>query len=275
MEKPLDIPRLIALRKLTAPISSYFENQLADYLSHLAPLLHPTSLLGEFIRYSKIPVKQADQAFQALGKLYQSVITARPFHSSISTLMAPLDVFGSIVEFSRTSYIYKPQADPEKREITVSSPLRWVLHYKGFDPEHLTSLIASIGRGDDTELKTCLLHFLVLNLILGKPTGAAPLLAALRLPVSFGQLPEFGNLPLLFVTCPICTVLPSDDIIIQTVELSVVSLSFRDEHPHFSDTLAFSMEVMVPSRKSAWTGKRCIVRTIGASITENLLKLDG
>jgi hypothetical protein len=220
MEKPLDIPRLIALRKLTAPISSYFENQLADYLSHLAPLLHPTSLLGEFIRYSKVPVKQADQAFQALGKLYQSVITARPFHSSISTLMAPLDVFGSIVEFSRTSYIYKPQADPEKREITVSSPLRWVLHYKGFDPEHLTSLIASIGRGDDTELKTCLLHFLVLNLILGKPTGAAPLLAALRLPVSFGQLPEFGNLPLLFVTCPICTVLPSDDIIIQTVELS-------------------------------------------------------
>lgn len=220
MDKPLDIPRLIALRKLTAPIASYFENRLADYLSHLAPLLHPTSLLGELIRYSKVPVKQADQAFQALGKLYQSVVTARPFNSSLATLTAPLDLFGSAVEFSRTSYPYKPQEDPEKREITVSSPLRWILHYKGYGPEHLRSLIASLGRGDDAELKTCLLHFLVLNLILGKPTGAAPLLAALRLPVSSSQLPEFGNLPLLFVTCPIRTLLPSDDIIIQTVELS-------------------------------------------------------
>jgi hypothetical protein len=61
----------------------------------------------------------------------------------------------------------------------------------------------------------------------------------------------------------------------RTLLFSVVSLSFRDEHPHFSDTLAFSMEVMVPSRKSAWTGKRCIVQMIGASITENLLKLHG
>ena len=220
MEKPLDIPRLIALRKLTAPIASYFESQLTDYLSHLAPLLHPTSLLGEFIRYSKTPVKQADQAFQTLGKLYQSVITARPFNSSISTLMAPVDLFGSTVEFSRVNYVYKPEADPEKREIIISSPLRWVLHYKGLGPEHLRSLVASMGRGDDAELKTCLLHFLVLNLILSKPTGAAPLLAALRLPVSSSQLPEFGNLPLLFVTCPIRTLLPSDDIIIQTVELS-------------------------------------------------------
>ena len=52
----------------------------------------------------------------------------------------------------------------------------------------------------------------------------------------------------------------------------VVSLSFRDEISHFSDRLAFSMEIMVPSRKSAWTGKPCIVRTGGAPITENLLK---
>lgn len=220
MEKPLDIPRLIALRKLTAPIAAYFEKQLTDYLSHLAPLLHPTSLLGELIRYSKVPVKQADQAFQALGKLYQSVITTKPFNSSISTLMAPVDVFGSTVEFSRASYLYNPQADPEKREITISSPLRWVLHYKGYDPEHLTSLIASLGRGDDAELKSCLLHFLVLNLIMRKPIGAAPLLAALRLTVSSGHLSEFGNLPFQFVNCPIRTVLPSDDIIIQTVELS-------------------------------------------------------
>ncbi len=55
----------------------------------------------------------------------------------------------------------------------------------------------------------------------------------------------------------------------------VVSLSFRDELSDFSDRLAFSMEFTVPSRRSAWTGKRCIVRTVGASITENLLKLDG
>ncbi len=50
----------------------------------------------------------------------------------------------------------------------------------------------------------------------------------------------------------------------------VVSLSFRDELSHFSDRLAFSMEVIVPSRRSVWTGKRCIVRTVGVSITETL-----
>ena len=61
----------------------------------------------------------------------------------------------------------------------------------------------------------------------------------------------------------------------RTLLFSVMSLSFRDELSHFSDRLAFSMEVRVPSRRSAWTGKRCIVRTVGASITENLLKLDG
>jgi hypothetical protein len=55
----------------------------------------------------------------------------------------------------------------------------------------------------------------------------------------------------------------------------VQPLSFRDELSHFSGRLAFSMEITVPSRRSVWTGKRCIVRMIGASITENLLKLDG
>jgi hypothetical protein len=217
MEQNFDISRLLLLRKLTNALSEYFAKQLSDYLASLAPLLNPKSLLGDFIRGEKASVKGADAAFQELHKLFQQVAPQRPFQISLE-IKPPLDIFGFTPAISPVSYLYTPEGNNKK--ITIRSPFKWVLSYKDLNPQRLRELIADHARTGGSELQSALLHYLVIHVVTSKHSGIAPILAALRFPITSGSHDEFGQLPLTYICSPLSTIRASDEIISQITELS-------------------------------------------------------
>ena len=220
MDQQFDIPRLITLRKLTSALSDHFAKQVAEYLSHLAPLLHPRTILGELIRGEKLSVRGQDLAFQELLKLYQSVGPARPFNT-LAELKPPLDIFGSTPEITPASYLYTPAGSSKK--ITIRQPLKWVLAYKDLSPQRLRELVVSHNRSGGMELQSALLHYLVIHQITSKDKGIGPIFTALRLPFVTETTEEFAKLPLTCVTLPISTVRPPDDVIVMNTEIAGTS----------------------------------------------------
>ncbi len=74
-----------------------------------------------------------------------------------------------------------------------------------------------------SELQVCVLHFLVMHVTLNKRSGTPRLLEALRFPLRFERMDEFGELEFPVISSPLSTVRPSDDVIIKSTELSGTS----------------------------------------------------
>lgn len=217
MDQAFDIPKLLVLRKLTTAVSKYFEQQLRSHLAVLTPLFNPRTVFGELIRgVTKYPVKTAEKSYEELRTAYQGLTRRPPFHE-LSALTTPLDVFANSIEITPAEYLHRAKSDNQERVIKVSSPLKWVLSYKGTDPGCLRGLIV---KKSDSELKSCVLHYLVLASTLSKANGIASLFEALRFPISIGRLNDFGELPVPLLSCPVATIRPSDEIVLQSTALS-------------------------------------------------------
>jgi hypothetical protein len=217
MEHDLDISRLLVLRNLTTHLAEHFTRLLREYLTNLAPLLQPRVLLGDLIRSEKQSVRDQDAAFQQLLKLYQPLSRTTALNVQ-AELKPPLDIFNTPIEFVRATYTYSPQGST--KPITIASPLKWVLVYKDLGPQPLRELIASHARSGGNELQSCVLHYLTMSLLAQKRPGAAPILDALRFPLSVAANQEFGGVPFVYISAPVLTMRPPDSIIVQSSKLS-------------------------------------------------------
>lgn len=220
MELDFDISRLLALRSLTTPLAELLGQQAREHLRNLAPLLNPRMLLGDLILGEKGAVKGADLAFQELNTLYQAAarITAL---NLLPELKPPLGIFGLTPEIFTASYSYTPPG--HNKPITMITPLKWVLIYKDLGPQRLRDLVASQARGDGGELKSCVLHYLVMQVLAKRRPGVAPLLEALRFRLTTGPSEEFGGLPFAYLEAPIPTARPPDLLIVQSTQISGTS----------------------------------------------------
>jgi hypothetical protein len=244
MEQPFDLTRLIALRKLTTALSEYFSAQISQHLTHLAPLLNPRLLLGELIRGEKFTAKGGESFYQELAALYQSIAPARPFNATLE-LKPPLDIFGITPEIVPASYSYVPQGG--SKPITIRSPLKWVLSYKDLSPNRLQELIVLHQRSGGLELRSALLHYLVLYLISNKPTGISAVMRSLGYPFAHSTVPEFGKLPLTFVCSPVSSLRPPDEVIVMNTELS--GTDTFDEVVNLDELLALADPVQAEIRR--------------------------
>ena len=155
--------------------------------------------------------------FQELNKLYQSVGSASPFKTSVE-VKPPLDIFFATPTITPSDYTYTPTGSAKK--ITIRSPLKWVLAYRDLGPPRLRELIVNHARSGGLELQSALLHYLLMHLITVKPAGIAPIFEALRFPISTGTTFEFGKMPLTYISSPLSTIRPPDDIIIMNTEIA-------------------------------------------------------
>ncbi|MBL8473005.1 MAG: hypothetical protein KF778_07305 [Rhodocyclaceae bacterium] len=217
MNQDFDISKLLQLRTLTSALADFFARQVRDYLASLTPLLQPRILLGEHVRYEKSAVKGQDTALQELSKLFASVAKSRELNLQ-SELKAPLDIFGATLEITPASYSYTPQG--AAKPITITTPLCWILSYKDMGPARMRELIANHARSGDAELHPAVVHYLVLYMLANRRPGAAPLMDALRFPLSIQPAPEFGGLPLVRVTAPVGTIRPPDLVIHYSTQIS-------------------------------------------------------
>ena len=223
MEPNWDIGRVLKLRKLTRVVAEHLSRYLKEQLAALGPLFGPRLLLGEFIRSDvKQTVKGADQVFKELQGLYLSVARGKPYNLP-EELKTPLDVFGSTVETAISEYSHTAQAGGEQKTVTVASPFKWVLTYKDLGPKRLRELLVSPSGSAKADLQICVLHYLILHLITSRRPGVGTVLDALRFPAVSTRYADLGALPVTCIAAPIPTVLPPDEIIIQSVELSGAS----------------------------------------------------
>jgi hypothetical protein len=213
----MDLSRLLALRTLTNALAEHFAGQARDYLANLGQLFQPRILLGDLIRYEKCAVKGQEAAFQELLKRYQPL--ARPTALNVQAeLKPPLDCYGGALELFPASYPYTPEG--ATKPVTIVSPLKWILGFKDQGPARLRELIAMHTRSGGNDLQTCALHFIAMQLLAERRPGPAPLLDALRFPLSAAPQPDLGGIPFVFLCAPLPSVRPPDLLILQTTQIS-------------------------------------------------------
>ena len=168
----------------------------------------------------KEAVKGADRAFRDLEGLYEQVAKKRPYSLGIG-LTPPLPINTSAVEILPLDYPHMARSERQSKRVMVTAPLTWIVTYAGFSLARLRALIADPNRSRE-ELQRVLTHHLLLHVVLERKSGLRELLEALNFPARTETLPEFGELPLTVITSAVKTERPSDDVILESTDLSGV-----------------------------------------------------
>lgn len=221
MDPSFDIAKLLVLRKVTRSAAEHFGQQLNRYLGTLSPLLQPRNVLGENVcSATKLSVKGEAEAFEELKRLYTSLAGTRQF-SMRNELQPPLDIVSRPLGMTPADYHYVPEGSD--RPITITSPFRWVLTLGGWTPQQLREAVAQPQDTTGDVLQRCVLHFLALHITLAKRPSVVQLLEGLRFPLGMETFEEFGDLPFCVIRCPVVTMRPPDEVLIQSTELSGMS----------------------------------------------------
>jgi hypothetical protein len=192
---------------------------MKEYLATLSPLLRPRIVFGDYIKSSqKETVRGADKAFNELQALYESVASVKPFNLP-KELNPPIEIISTTLDVTVMEYVHEAKTDRESKKVVVTSPLKWVLSYSGYSPSRLREILSARNR-DAEELKQFLLHYLVLHIVISKQSGVGQILEALHFPLSIERIPEFGQLPITYISSDISTLRPSDAVIIENTEVS-------------------------------------------------------
>jgi hypothetical protein len=212
--------RVLALRKLTRAMADLLRGQAKDYLSTLGPLFRPRSILGGYTESNpRETVPGAEKAFKELQGLHEKIAATKPFGLP-KELNPPIELTSSSLEMTPFEYSHPAQLDGgAAKTVAITGPLRWVLSYTGFAPRRFKELLAERNRNDQ-QVQEFLVHYLVLHIVITRQPGVKKLFEALHFPLSSGKLPELGELPIAFLTAPVSTIRPPDNVIIESTELS-------------------------------------------------------
>ena len=219
MEGYYSIQRLLALRKLTRAIADHLRGEIRSYLQTFAPQFRPRTVLGDYVQSStRGEVKGAEQAFQELQALYEKVAGSKLYNVP-KKISAPLEFESTTVSLTPLEYAYQAKSSSADKTVAITSPLKWVLSYSSFPPSGISAMLANRNR-DEAEIRQVILHYCVLHVVVSRQGGLTQILNALRFPVLSERLPEYGELPLTCIRCAIGTVLPPDDVIVESTEIS-------------------------------------------------------
>jgi hypothetical protein len=218
-EEDYGIQKILKLRKLTRAIADLLRGQLTDYLSTLTPMLRPRSILGEYIQGgTKETVRGSEKAFLQLQRLYTTVANTKPY-SLLTELRSPIQIDSTAIEITPMEYAHVANGDGQSKKMTIVTPLKWAVTYSGFSPSKLEDLIANRNRMNE-ETYRFVLHYSVLHVVLNSYPGLPRMLEALRFPLSFERLPQFGELPVSCISSRVSTIRPPDNLIIESTEIS-------------------------------------------------------
>jgi hypothetical protein len=219
MDESFDTKKLLVLRKLTRSISDLLRGQMRDYLTTLAPLLRPKTVLGDYIQSTtKESGKNADQVFKELQSIYEKIASSTTYRLK-PELKPPVEIINSSLEMTPKEYRYTAKTGDESKNVTITSPLKWVLNYSGFNPGRLTEMLSHRDRNSE-HVRQHLLHHLVMHIVVTKQTGVTQMLDALQFPIGTEYSPALGELPITYVSSTISTIRPPDQVIIENTEIS-------------------------------------------------------
>ena len=210
---------LLVLRKLTRAIADVVRGQMTEYLGTLAPLLRPRMVLGDHVEDgTKESTRRSDKAFKDLQTLYDSIAGTKPFNLP-RELTLPLRLVGSGLEITPVDTALPIKSGSDTRTIMVRSPLTWTLTYSGYPPTRLPELLKSKLQAGE-ELTQLVVSYLLMNVVITNSPGLMSVFDALHFPITTVTVPEFGPLPITRIGVAVSTTRPSDDVILQSAELT-------------------------------------------------------
>ena len=213
------VESLLAHRKLTRAITDAVRVQMTEYLKALTPLFRPKAVLGEYaLGGGKEGTRKADKAFADLQALWDSVAVAKPYNLP-RDLAPPLSISSVGLEITPLEYNHVAKSGADTRKIKVRCPLTWVLTYTDFPPTRLEELLDAKARSVE-ELHRFVLNYLVMHVVTTNEPGLMQLFEALHFPLTTSKSPQFGGLPITRIGIGIPTSRPSDDLIVQSAELT-------------------------------------------------------
>jgi hypothetical protein len=213
------VQSLLVLRKLTRAVTDAVRVQMTEYLKVLTPLLRPKAVLGDYVQGGpKEPSRKSDKAFADLQALYETVAVAKPFNLP-RELTPPLSFATVGLEITPLDYYHVAQSGSDSRRIKVRCPLTWVLTYTDFPPTRLQDLLDAKARSVE-ELQRFVLNYLVMHLATTSETRLMHVFEALHFPLTTSKSPQFGELPITRIGIGISTTRPSDEIVIESAELT-------------------------------------------------------
>jgi hypothetical protein len=220
MEGRDSMQSLLVRRKLTRAIAEIARAQMTEHLATLAPLLRPRQVLGDYVEDGvKESTRRSDKAFKELQALYETVASTKPFNLP-KELAVPVRMSGSAgFEITPVDTAYTIQSGSDARTIMVRSPLTWTLTYSGYSPARLPELIKSKLRAGE-ELAHVVISYLLLHVVVANSPGLMNVFEALHFPITTVTLAEFGPLPITRIGPAISTTRPSDDVILESAELT-------------------------------------------------------
>jgi hypothetical protein len=224
MTEEISIGRLLFLRKVTRAVSEYLLSQLREQLTTLSPLLRPRRVLGDYIDSGNPePVLDADRSFAALNELYAKA-AGKPFDLP-RPLRPPLKPIGLALEVHPWEYLHELNTGGVVKVVTITSPVRYVVSYtSGLSLSRLRLGIAGKEEKKPEDVREFVIRSCILHLMLTRFPGITNLLRALRWEVDASTSPELGDLPLVTLTAPLKTVLPPDNLILDSTEMSGTSV---------------------------------------------------
>lgn len=214
------IRSLLSLRKLTRAIAEAARGQMTEYLATVAPLLRPSSILGDYVAGGqKEPTRKAEKAFQELQALYERICTTAPYNLP-RELRPPFNLGTGGLEISAVDYPHVASAGSDQRTITVRQPLTWTLSYTDFPPTRLNEQLATKLRSSD-EIQKVVVSYLAMHVVTSQQPVLMRMLDALRFPVTTAKAPGWGDLPATRIGLGgVGTYRPSDAVMIESAELT-------------------------------------------------------
>jgi hypothetical protein len=221
--KQLTLEELPDLREKTERVSSVMLARLRRQLDVLRPLLGPVRIFGRYMGGGvKEEVTGGHEAWTKLQELYKAAC-GRPFGLQPELESSALEGMDPRVDVHPWEYAYEIAGQKERKTVTVTSPLRWLLTYRsGYSLNQVRQELALTGERKQQPLRQFLVSALALNLLLEKSPGLAKLFADLRYSIQAQTVPGFGQLAMTTVAAPIASFRPADELIISSTRLSGV-----------------------------------------------------
>jgi hypothetical protein len=219
IRKDLDNKEFIQLRKNTEKIAEILDKRLKSHLSILKPLFNPVQLLGAYLKSANMDdVPGSDKAFAKLQEQY-AAICDKPFGlpKKLQTPLPPISKQLLAVPFKYDLYM----EDTKDKATTIIAATRWVLAFQSECPyNRLKAMVTGEETRQADDMKQALVEHLTIAALLENSKTLIQLLADLRYEMEILKLKDLGGLPVVILTAPIQSFLPSDEFMLNITQLS-------------------------------------------------------
>lgn len=197
-----DFPKL---RTRTRELAAKLQPRLDDHLQMIKEQFRPVAAFGSA---ASPGAKDSGLALAEFRKVWSGVAASLNVSEDLPEGLGLNSAKPILCPFVYRHRITTPEGS---KDITVKSPLRFVLTYPDYPYDALLGLIGAPDKRP--KLREFALHYTALNFIVTQNRRLLALFEDLRYPVRAEKNERLGSIPITTIAAPCATERPSDDVI--------------------------------------------------------------